>query len=87
MANDSIYLMSGERLVEMRNEPYESENLLQKLLAKHPDLLAGSQMNADVPRRWLLVRRELGVPRCGGRRWSVQPRPPLHRSGRHPHPR
>ncbi len=62
MANDSIYLMSGEGLVEMRNEPYESEDLLQDLLAKHPDLLAGSQMNADVPRRWLLVRRELGVP-------------------------
>ena len=35
---------------------------MQELLAKHPDLLAGSQMNADVPRRWLLVRRELGVP-------------------------
>ncbi len=62
MANDSIYLMSGEELVEMCNQPYESEDLLQELLAKHPDLLAGSQMNADVPRRWLLVRRELGVP-------------------------
>ncbi len=62
MANDSIYLMSGEELVEMRNQPYESEDLLQELLAKHPDLLAGSQINADVPRRWLLVRRELGVP-------------------------
>ena len=35
MANDSIYLMSGEELVEMRNQPYESEDLLQELLAKH----------------------------------------------------
>jgi hypothetical protein len=24
--------------------------------------LAGSQMDRDIPRRWLLVRRELGVP-------------------------
>ncbi len=62
-ANDSIYLMSGDHLVEeMGNQPYESEDLLQELLAKNPDLLAGGQMNADVPRRWLLVRRELGVP-------------------------
>ena len=68
MANDSIYLMSGKELVEMSNQPYESEDLLQELLAKHPDLLAGSQMNADVPRRWLLVRRELGVPGGEGRR-------------------
>lgn len=61
MANDSFYLMSGGGLVEMRNEPYESEDLLQELLAKHPDLLAGSQLNADVPRRWLLVGRG-GLP-------------------------
>ena len=33
MANDSIYLMSGEELVEMRT--HESEDLLQELLAKH----------------------------------------------------
>ncbi len=61
MANDSIYLMSGDELVEMRSKPYESEDLLQVLLAKHPDLLAGSQMDRDIPRRWLPVRRELGV--------------------------
>ena len=42
--------------------PYELEVVLQELLATHPDLLAGDQMNEDAPRRWLLVRREAGVP-------------------------
>src|SRR3712207_743715 len=36
VASDSIYLMSEEGLVEMKNEPYESENLLQELLAQYP---------------------------------------------------
>jgi hypothetical protein len=40
--------------------PYELEVVLQELLATHPDLLAGDQMNEDAPRRWLLVRREAG---------------------------
>ena len=62
MPSDSIYLMSEHGLVELRNEPYESEDLLQQLLARYPDLLAGGQMNTGEPRRWLLVRRELGVP-------------------------
>ncbi|MEV7806019.1 hypothetical protein AB0O28_24030 [Microbispora sp. NPDC088329] len=57
----------------MRVAPYEAEDVLQELLATHPDLLAGGQMTPDVPRRWLLVRREFGVPdRDGGAgRWSV----------------
>lgn len=73
MASDSIYLMSDQGLVEMRNEPYESEDLLQELLATYPNLLAGGQMNAGEPRRWLLVRRELGVPGGEGEasRWSL----------------
>ena len=36
----------------MTEQPYESEDLLQGLLASYPDLLAGEQMNSDAPRRW-----------------------------------
>jgi hypothetical protein len=59
-------------LVEMREQAYDSEDLLQTWLAKHPDLLAGDQL-AGAPRRWLLVRREVGVPDrdAGGDRWSL----------------
>jgi hypothetical protein len=67
-----IFLLSGEKLVEMREQAYDSEDLLQELLAKYPDLLAGDQL-AGSPRRWLLVKREAGVPdrEAGGSRWSL----------------
>jgi hypothetical protein len=46
---------------------------LQKLLADHPDLLAGDQIDAEEPRRWLLVSREMAVPgeQDGAGRWSL----------------
>jgi hypothetical protein len=67
-----IFLLSGEQLVEMREHAYDSEDLLQALLAKYPNLLAGDQL-AGSPRRWLLVKREVGVPdrEAGGSRWSL----------------
>ena len=67
-----IFLLSGEQLVEMREHAYDSEDLLQELLAKYPSLLAGDQL-AGSPHRWLLVKRELGVPdrEAGGGRWSL----------------
>ena len=70
----SIYLVqSDDRLVEMNEEPYDSEDLLQELLAKYPNLLAGDQMDDAAPRRWLLISREALVPseEEGGGRWSV----------------
>ena len=46
---------------------------MQKLLADHPDLLAGDQINVEEPRRWLLVTREMAVPgeQDGAGRWSL----------------
>jgi hypothetical protein len=46
----------------MHERPYDSEDLLQTLLAKDPNLLAGGDQLAGSPRRWLLVKRETGVP-------------------------
>ena len=58
-----IYLLNGEsKLIAMEESPYDSETLLQKLLADHPDLLAGDQINDEEPGRWLLVTREMAVP-------------------------
>ena len=81
-----IYLLNDAELVAMNEAAYDSEDLLQELLAKHPDLLAGDQINAEDPRRWLLVTREMAVPgeEDGAGRWS--PRSPFPRSGRGPHP-
>jgi hypothetical protein len=72
--NGGIFLIqSGGDLVEMKEEPYGTEAVLQELLAKYPNLLAGDQMDAAAPRRWLLVSREMGVPgeEAGGDRWSL----------------
>ena len=69
-----IYLLRDNgQLVEMREQAYDSEDLLQKLLAQYPNLLAGDQMNSDVPRRWLLISREMALAseEDGAGRWSV----------------
>jgi hypothetical protein len=60
-------------LASMSVTPYAAESILQELLEKHPDLLAGGQMEPESPRRWLLVKREQGVPdrEDSGSRWSV----------------
>jgi hypothetical protein len=46
---------------------------LQRLLADHPAVIAGAQINPTDPRRWLLVAREMPVPgeMDGGWRWSL----------------
>ncbi len=69
-----IYLIQGDdQLIEMTEQQYDSEDLLQTLLAKYPSILAGDQIDSTSPRRWLLVRREVGVParEGGGTWWSL----------------
>jgi len=69
-----IYLVRDDgQLVEMRETSYDTEAVLQTLLAKYPSLLAGDQVNPTQPRRWLLVAQEMGVPKsdAGGDWWAV----------------
>lgn len=69
-----IYLLRGEdELLEMIEQRYDSEEILQALIAKFPSLLAGDQYGASAPRRWLLIAREAALPdeEDGGGRWSV----------------
>lgn len=40
---------------------FTTEDDFQKLLAKHPDLIPGNQVDPTSPRRWILVTRELGI--------------------------
>ena len=57
----------------MDKETYKSEYILQSLLEKHPELLAGDQIDEANPRRWLHVSREIGVPEDdgGSDRWYL----------------
>ena len=69
-----IFLLPDQGgLRELVEETFPAEDVLQTLLADHPDLLAGDQIDEDAPRRWLLVHREAGVPdRLDGTdRWSL----------------
>ena len=71
---DCIFLINDDQtLVEMVSTSYDSEDLLQKLLADYPQILAGEQINSQVPRRWLLIDREVGIPaeENGNNRWSL----------------
>jgi len=70
----SIFLVgnSGE-LLEMTQQPYDSEAILQRLLVQYPALLAGDQIDSVVPRRWLLIAREASLPseQDAAGRWAV----------------
>ena len=69
-----IYIRSGEgKLEPVKEEPFDSEPTLQALIAEMPDLLDGEQITPDSPRRWILVKREQGIPNMpgGGHWWAV----------------
>jgi hypothetical protein len=69
--SDSIFLVGDDgTLTEAPSTAYKYEAQLQELLANNVQLLPGAQINRDNPRRWLLVKREAGVPNHeGGATW------------------
>lgn len=69
-----IFVIQGDGdLVELSEHPYDSEDLLQGLLARYPRLLSGDEPGGSSGRSWLLVEREVGVPdnQEAPDRWSV----------------
>jgi hypothetical protein len=73
MSGHIFNIQDDGTLVEMNEQEFENEDIFQTLLEKYPNLLAGDQINSADPRRWLLVRREMGVPaeELGADRWSL----------------
>lgn len=69
-----IFLVDAQgELTEMRETPFAAEAHFQELLARYPSLLAGDQIDPQIPRRWLLIDREVGIEDSegGAERWSV----------------
>jgi hypothetical protein len=64
MYGGKIFLRSNQvgQLIALEETPYAQETELQELLVEYPDLIPGDQINPENPRRWLLVKREMGVP-------------------------
>ena len=58
-----IFARDGDgNMVKMTVQPYDSEDILQTLLADHPDLLGSDQFGVENDRRWLLIDREARIP-------------------------
>jgi hypothetical protein len=73
MPGTIYFIQNDSRLVGLKEEPYNSEELLRSLLADHVDLLAGDEISPAHPRRWLFISSEAPVfseedsPNC----WTV----------------
>lgn len=63
---ERIYILDRGNLQPMEEQRFALEDDLQKLLAQHPHLLDGEQVSPGNPRRWLLIKREMGVPVAAG---------------------
>jgi hypothetical protein len=57
----------------MVESPFPNEDIFQDLLRQYPELLTGDLEQGDSPRRWLLIRREMGIAAEEGAadRWSL----------------
>ena len=71
--SDRIYVRTNGKMEELEAQDFASEDAIQRLIAKHPDLIGGGRIRPDNPRRWLLITREQGVPDEPGAhdRWAV----------------
>lgn len=61
----------GQQIVEMAASKYDREADFQSILAAHPALIDGKQVDPDDPRRWLLVSQEAVVPDAEAGRWAL----------------
>lgn len=70
---DAVYVVGDNgSLASVPRTAYALEDALQQLIADHPQLLPGDQINPEDPRRWLLIKREAGIGATyGGTRWSL----------------
>jgi hypothetical protein len=64
-----VYLEHDGKLAPMKEEAYDAEDVLQRLLAQHPDLIGGGEEGHGL----MLISREVGVPdeEEGSDRWSL----------------
>jgi hypothetical protein len=60
-STSGLFLRKDGGLIELREQSYDAEAVLQAILADHPELLAASGISPEDPRRFVLVRREAPV--------------------------
>ncbi|MCY3645507.1 MAG: hypothetical protein OXH07_00840 [Chloroflexi bacterium] len=73
--SDRIYVRTDGKMEVLQAKSFddEQEDVLQKLIAEHPDLVSGGQIRPENPLRWILITREQGIAEeLGvGNRWAV----------------
>jgi hypothetical protein len=73
--NDSSLFVLRDNAEMIRLDPisFDSEDEFQSLLERFPELIPGDQIDRSVPRRWLLIGREVGIPDSDEAygRWSL----------------
>lgn len=62
MSTGAIFVQTERVMTRMELDAYDRESDFQRLLEEYPELLAGEQIDAREPRRWLLVASEVGIP-------------------------
>jgi hypothetical protein len=60
-SDSGIFLRSGDNLTVMREEPYETEAVLQEALARFPEVIAGVSTADDDAGGLVLIRAEKAV--------------------------
>jgi hypothetical protein len=72
MGSDGIFLKQGSELVVLTEQASATEEVLQKALAEHPEVIASPSTAGDGG-NLLLVKQEMGVPGTadGGSVWSL----------------
>ena len=72
--NEQIFILNkNQSLVELNESEFMTEKHFQELLENYPNLISGSQINPDNPRKWILISREFGIPNeeAGNNIWSL----------------
>ncbi len=73
MKSEIFLIKDNGELVELSQKNYDSEGLLQEILARYPKLIPGEQINELNPRKWIFISREVSIPdsESSGGRWSI----------------
>ena len=59
---EQIFILRNKEMEELKESSFSSELEFQELLEKFPNLISGRQITPEVPRTWLFISREIGIP-------------------------
>ncbi len=59
---EKIYIRNASGVLEpVTEQAFETEAILEELVAQYPELLAGDQMRPDDPLRWILIKPQMEI--------------------------